>query len=308
LAPPFLKVEGFVPYVFFLTPPFLKVDMHELSVCLCIKNEAKYMEEFINHYLRQGVDHFYIVNNGSTDNIEEVIEGYKDKITLITDNRDFQVLTSDESWAGHKRMLDEHIYPRIVHETKWAIIVDADEFMTGKNGYTIKSYLDSLSEDIGCVYVLWNIYNPCKEEDGSVCETFSTKKNVKRINHDCMASLSWEIRNANDFGKSIIRTSMIDHGFKLWIHKIPIIGKKINNYGIEDHAPNNDNWNNIHYSEENFKKANITLNHYAIRNLSDLNKKKSQLGVVTHKHAFITGLIQMCDLDNSVLIEDPLEY
>ena len=282
--------------------------MHELSVCLCIKNEAKYMEEFVNHYVRQGVDHFYIVNNGSTDNIEQVIEAleHKEKITLITDNRDFQVLTCDQSWAGHKRMLDEHIYPRIIHETKWAIIVDADEFMHGKNGYTIKSYLNTLSEDIGCVYVLWNIYNPCKEEDGSVCEIFSTKKNVKRINHNCMNSLSWTIRNANDFGKSIIRTSMIDHGFKLWLHKNPVTGKTINNYGIQDNAPNNDNWNDINYSEENFKNANVTLNHYAIRNLSDLNKKKQQIGVVTHKHAFITGLLEMVELDDSLLIEDPL--
>ena len=281
---------------------------HELSLCVCIKNEAKYVEEFVNHYIQQGVDHFYIVNNGSTDNIEEVIENieHKNSITLITDNRDFKLLTNDDSALGHKRMLDENIYERIVQETKWAIIVDSDEFMHGKNGYTIKSFLHTLDDDVGCVYVLWNIFNPCKDENGNICETFSTKQNTKRINHDYMRTLSWAMINANDFGKSIIRTSMINHAFKLWIHKIPVIGKTINNYGIEDHEPNNDNWNHIDYSEENFQKTNITLNHYAIRNSSDMDKKRAQLTSVTHKIGFITGLIEMTQLDDNVLIEDPL--
>lgn len=283
---------------------------YEISVCVCIKNEAPYIEEFVEHYVNQGIDHFYIVNNGSTDNIEEIVEIlnllYKDKITLITDNRDFKVLVNDDSPNGHKKMLDENIYPRIINETKWAIIIDIDEFMHGKNGYTIKTYLSTVGEDVGCIYVLWNIFNPYKDDHGNICETFSTKKNTKRIHHDFMKNQDWLIKNANDFGKSIIRTSMINHVFKLWLHKIPICGKTINNYEIVDQNPNYDNCNNIEYSEENFRKVNITLNHYAIRNQSDLLKKRKQLDTVSHKNAFINGLLNMIHLDESCLIEDPL--
>ena len=282
---------------------------YEISVCTCIKNEAHYIEEFVEHYVNQGIDHFYIVNNGSTDNIEEVIGNmiYKDKITLITDGRDFKVLVNDDSAKGHKQMLDENIYPRIIGETRWAIILDIDEFMHGRNGHTIKTYLSTVEQDIGCIYVIWNIFNPCIDDNGNICKTFSTKKNTKRINHDFMRNLEWLITNANDFGKSIIRTSMISN-FKLWLHKIPNYGKTINNYEIVDNQTYCDNCNNIDYSEENFSKVNITLNHYAIRNQSDFKKKKTQLEAVPHKSSFIHGLFKMIELeiDQNLLIEDPL--
>ena len=47
---------------------------YTLSIGVCIKNESSYIIDFIKHYIEQGVEHFYIVNNNSDDNIEELIE------------------------------------------------------------------------------------------------------------------------------------------------------------------------------------------------------------------------------------------
>ena len=44
-----------------------------LSACLLIQNETKHLQEWLDHYINQGVDHFFIVSNKSTDNIEEFI-------------------------------------------------------------------------------------------------------------------------------------------------------------------------------------------------------------------------------------------
>ena len=149
-----------------------------LSVCLCIKNEGNYILEFIEHYIKQGVDHFYIISNNSTDNIENIINEsqYNDLITLIIDNRDLKLLTADSGCLGHKMLLDDNIYPLIIKETKWAILVDADEFMFGKNGYTIKTYLNNVTDEIGCIYVIWNIINPFIESNGNISKYFSTKQ------------------------------------------------------------------------------------------------------------------------------------
>ena len=261
------------------------------------------MEEFIRHYIKQGVDHFYIINNNSTDNIVEVIEQspYKHSVTLITDNRDMQILRSNSGSFGHKQLLDENLYDRIKKETEWAIIVDADEFMFGKNGYTIKSYLSTIDSSIGCVYVIWNIINPVKVEN-SLTHNFSIRANSKRLNYDLTPTISRNIMNANDFGKSIVRTSMLIDSIKLWLHKIPISGTTITNYGPKDNKFDNGNF--IKYSEDAFKKLNITLNHYAIRNLEDYEKKKRQIDVVSEKNRFIRGLFEMMELDDSKLIAD----
>jgi glycosyltransferase involved in cell wall biosynthesis len=150
-----------------------------VSVCLCVKNEAKYIEEFIKHYIDQGVDHFYIINNNSNDNIEEVIDksGYKLNVTLITDNRDMNILKSDAGHLGHQQLINDNLYDIIKEETEWAILVDADEFMYGKNGHTIKSYLSSIDENIGCIYVIWNIINPYKDENNNLISESSIKNN-----------------------------------------------------------------------------------------------------------------------------------
>lgn len=280
-----------------------------LSVCLAIKNEAKYMEEFIQHYIDQGVDHFYIINNNSDDNIEEVINNsvYCSNVTLITDNRDMGILTNDNSPKGHHSLLKENLYELIKMETEWALLIDADEFMYGKNGYTIKTYIQSLDEKISCIYVIWNIINPYKDENNNLISDFSIKNNVKRINHNKMKDLPRHIRHANDFGKSLFRTRNLGHPDNLWLHLVKTIyGTTINSYGTErDVFQNpNDTSNQVDYSEENYSKINITINHYAIRNLSDYEKKVKQLETVPHKTEFITGLLDMAKLDDSFLVVD----
>lgn len=278
---------------------------YNLSVCLCIKNESKYMPEFIAHYIKQGVDHFYIVSNNSDDDIEYLLNqpNYSGLITLIIDNRDMGILTNNSSPIGHKQLFDEHFYPLVIKETKWAIFIDADEFMFGKNNYTIKTYLDEIADNIGCIYVIWTIINPIINADGNITTTFSTKQNLKRINYDLINDLNWMTKYVNDFGKSIVRTSMLSEENKLWLHKIYSTGTTINNYGyIVTNAE--DNYNNIPFSEQNYSKLKISLNHYAIRNFDDYIKKERQIKDVPHKKLFIDGLFEMLTLSDECLITD----
>jgi glycosyltransferase involved in cell wall biosynthesis len=278
---------------------------YKLSVCVCIKNEAKYMEEFIKHYINQGVDHFYIINNNSDDNIEEIINQsiYKCSITLVNDNRNINILNSNEGPHLHKEMLNENLYEIIKKDTKWAIIVDVDEFMYGKNGHTIKTYLSTIDNNIGCIYVIWNIINPNKDSNNNLVNEFSLKNNTKRLNYDLIHQLSFFVKNANNFGKSIVRTSMLIDSKKLWLHKIQVNGTTITNYNnVIEH--NYDNNNCITYSEDNFEKLNITLNHYAIRNLEDYHKKQRQLDTISVKNDFINGLFEMLELDDFYFVTD----
>ena len=275
---------------------------YKLSVCLCVRNEAKYMDEFITHYVVQGVDHFYIINNGSTDNIETICRNkYAELVTLITDDRNLGILTADSGAEGHRFLLNEHIYPRIIHETEWAIIVDADEFMYGKNGHNLASFVDTVPADVGVIYVYWNIINPVTI-NGAVSREFSTKMCNKRLNYDKIGGLSRRILNANTFGKSIIRTSMISKERKLWLHKTHIEGKMVNNYGYIDDSWE-DNSFQFDYSEDNFAKCDVTLNHYAIRNAEDYEKKISQLNKVTSKTDFIKGLLDILELPDEYFVD-----
>ena len=49
---------------------------YELAIVLIVKNAAVYMGEWIEYHLLAGVDHFYIYDNDSEDNLKEVLQPY----------------------------------------------------------------------------------------------------------------------------------------------------------------------------------------------------------------------------------------
>ena len=49
------------------------------------KNEEMIIKDWIEHYLKEGIDHFYLIDNGSTDNYWEKIKIYNKYITLVKD-------------------------------------------------------------------------------------------------------------------------------------------------------------------------------------------------------------------------------
>jgi GR25 family glycosyltransferase involved in LPS biosynthesis/tetratricopeptide (TPR) repeat protein len=275
----------------------LKPTLYKLSICLLIQNETEHLQEWLEHYINQGAEHFFIVSNNSTDNVEEFINTniYRDYITLIIDTRESKLY---ENSLNHKQIIDDNFYEIVKNRTRWAIIVDIDEFMFGKNGYTLSSYIDTIADDIGCVYVYWSIL----KSDIDLYDRFSIKNPSKRINLDLISTLSHNIKFANKFGKSLFRTSMLNDNNKLWMHKIYTNGKIITNYNIETNY-SYDNMDDIPYSESNYSSLNIALNHYVIRNVNDYNKKSNQLKNA-HRFPFVKGIIDIHNLDNQFCVDD----
>jgi beta-1,4-mannosyl-glycoprotein beta-1,4-N-acetylglucosaminyltransferase len=273
---------------------------YKLSACIMLKNETENLNDWLEHYVEQGVEHFFILSNNSTDNIRECVNKslYKDMVTLLIDNRDLNIYNNS---VEHRQILCDNFYRLIKTTSEWSILVDIDEFMSGKNGYTISSFIDTIQPDIGCVYVYWNIFKPTIDIEGNIAEKFERKKSNKRINLDILKDLSYEINFASKFGKSLFRTSMLNDDIRLWIHKVPTNGTIITNYGnISDYKYDNDD--NIVWSEDNYKKLDIILNHYVIRNKKDYDRKMSQLEN-THRHPFVKGALDIISLDDTYFIE-----
>ena len=175
--------------------------------------------------------------------------------------------------------------------------------MYGKNGLNIKSFLEKIDEDVGCVYVIWNIMTSTT----ITCEnnnSFSINSNdFKRLNYDLINNLSYNIKMANDFGKSLFRTSMLNG--RIGLHKTHCTtGKVINNYGINKNTWY-DNCNCIDYSETNFKNVDISLNHYVIRTYADYIKKKASFECNnTERNILLNGIFEILNLDDMYFVTD----
>lgn len=94
------------------------------AVVLLIKEENRYLEEWIDWHLALGFDHIYIYDNGIRERVEEVTGGYekekKKKITVI-------------DWSGHHDHIQQDAYNHFLENFKekvrWGLFIDSDEFL-----------------------------------------------------------------------------------------------------------------------------------------------------------------------------------
>lgn len=136
-----LKQTLALVYCQFLVKPFLvkrpKYDKkYTLSICAPFLNEAPFLTEWIEYHKMLGVDHFYLYNNGSTDNYLEILQPYIDEgiVTLVEyPGRQVQIL------------IYKDFFKKYAHETQWVGLIDIDEFICPISVPSIKQWL--LSHD-----------------------------------------------------------------------------------------------------------------------------------------------------------------
>ena len=80
-----LYYHALVRIIHELKPAKRRDNRYRFSLVLIFKDEAPYLEEWIEFHLMLGVDHFYLYQNNSTDNYQEVLKPYikDEKLTLI---------------------------------------------------------------------------------------------------------------------------------------------------------------------------------------------------------------------------------
>lgn len=87
-----------------------------LAVLAIFKNETRNIREWLDHYLWQGADRFYLIDNGSTDNPLPLLANYPVQYSY-NNKRHAQVEHYERGLKGV--------------EAEWVAVVDLDEFMYG---------------------------------------------------------------------------------------------------------------------------------------------------------------------------------
>ena len=94
----------------------------------------------MDHYIFHGVQHFYLIDDKSTDRSASVVKPYVDRgyVSLFTVDHPY--------YLGRQHVLyNKHILPHI-SETNWPLIVDLDEFMWSPRGIDLKDVLAQLDQ------------------------------------------------------------------------------------------------------------------------------------------------------------------
>ena len=108
---------------------------YNLSIMTIMKGEAPYVKEWLDYHLLAGVDHFFIYDNESPDNLKEILQPYIDAgiVTYIFYPGKCRQMESYIDAAKKFRFLSRYI--------AW---IDADEFIFPKSKSTIVEVVDEI--------------------------------------------------------------------------------------------------------------------------------------------------------------------
>lgn len=111
--------------------------MYKLSVGAMFKNEGHCLKEWLDHYVYHGVEHFYLINDASTDAYKEILTPYLEKglVTLYESSRPY--------YLGRQRdNYNDYILPHVANkETHWLLMCDLDEFLWSPRAIDLKDVL-----------------------------------------------------------------------------------------------------------------------------------------------------------------------
>jgi len=124
------------------------------SVVAVFKNESMILPEWIQHYINEGADHLYLIDNGSEDDyMTSLIRlPQQQMITLIRDSTPHQRGLQD-------MLMKRYATPWIKEKSQWALVVDIDEYVyPSGTERCIADVLASYPEEIGRIWLPWKIF------------------------------------------------------------------------------------------------------------------------------------------------------
>lgn len=228
------------------------------SICLVsiFKNEKHVLEEWITHYIKEGVDHFFLTDNGSDDGYIDILDKYiKNGTVSLNINAE-----------RHKQVKHLNFYIDNVKKYDWVIVVDLDEFLYARKNYnTIKQYLSSLNKDIKQIYIPWKFFG----SDGHV----NQPENI--IHYFLKRDIYDNCKLIN--GKCITKTNKL---IKIDIHQSHTTSNELiitSDGNIKQYHDNNF----IYTSEKILNNSCLHLNHYAIQSWDFFSTIKMTRGDAT---------------------------
>lgn len=147
---------------------------HFIAIMCMFKNESANMKEWLDHYIWQGVDHFYLIDNASDDNYQDVLANYKDMVTLYHRPAKFSQVDNYNE-----------VFNQVKGQAEWLGAVDMDEFFYGTEE-PMRKYFEANNDAIS-IYCQWLLFGSRDEPEhpASVRKTFVNRDFTFRVDGKC---------------------------------------------------------------------------------------------------------------------------
>jgi len=124
--------------------------MKFLTMCAIVKNEEPYLEEWLRYHSLQGVEHFYIHDDYSTDGTMNILKEWENagKATIYSGFR--------KPNMPPQQAFYDFIAKEKKEETVWCAFFDIDEFYQGEK--TMNGLFGELGDAVSAMEISWCHY------------------------------------------------------------------------------------------------------------------------------------------------------
>jgi len=102
----------------------IQMQNYYLSICGIVRNEAPYIEEWIEFHLIQGVQHFFLYENDSTDATWEILKRYEEAGIATIE----KISGVGKQRPAYDKCLKDH-----GKKSRWIAFLDCDEFLSNSD-------------------------------------------------------------------------------------------------------------------------------------------------------------------------------
>lgn len=135
-----------------------KTKNGRLALHVMFKDEAPFLQEWIDYHLSQGVDYIFLTNDGSSDNWEAILKPYAKAGKLEYANS----IAHADFYVREERAKKE-VWARAQKDFEWLAFIDSDEFIYLPKG--IKATLNDVPKDASGLVLNWLIYGSAHQQE-----------------------------------------------------------------------------------------------------------------------------------------------
>lgn len=158
----------------------LKESQQEFAIATIVKNEGKYLVEWIEFHRLVGCTKFYIYDNNSDDNSQDILNYYKS--LGIVEWFPWPHITS---WLNTQQLAYCHAIYQSRGKVRWLACIDADEFIFSPlNSNLTKILTDYI--DVPSLVVYWTMFGTSghvSRPQGLVTENYTLCMDVENPNN-----------------------------------------------------------------------------------------------------------------------------
>lgn len=142
---------------------------YNLAIVAIIKNEAPYIQEWIEYHRIVGIEKFYIYDNESTDQVQKVLQPYIEQDIVSY----FPI-----KGKGKQVVAYQDAIARFKYTVKYMAFIDLDEFLLPIRGDSILPIVEDLfsqNDKIGGIAVQWCVFGSAdhiRKPEGLVIENY----------------------------------------------------------------------------------------------------------------------------------------